>query len=442
MVQNLPHAEESVIINALNSKVAKNELLSRLNSSDFTHQALALICNAIQEMDKIGTEINVITLVEYLKKHKLLNDIGGFQFIQNLSDSYISDANASSYISTVEEQSLVRKMSVATQQASDIVKNGSGSIHDRMHDAEQMILAVSKNYSQGGFENSDDFIDEMAKKRIKFREGSAKHTGLTTGFKILDDVTSGFQNSDYIIIAARPSMGKTALALNLFKEIASKNNKPVALFSLEMPTEQIVNRMIASISQVPLQRIKKPKELTTAEINRINLAEEELKGLPLYINQDAGITIGKLVSEARKLHAELNGELSCIIVDYITLIRTNKQYQSYVMEVGEISSQLKKLARELDIPVIVLSQLSRSVEKRESKIPMMSDLRDSGSIEQDADMVIFLYSDDYYKKNQEQDQNQVDHNTTETDIIIAKHRNGPTTRFRLIFQKETGVFKQ
>ncbi len=442
-IQNLSLAEETVIVNALNSKLGKNELLARLTPADFTSQKLAIICNAIFEMDKIGTEINLVTLVEFLKTKQLLESIGGFDFLKSLNSAYVSDANSGSYINAVEEKSLITRMGVATNKAADIVKNGGGSIYDRMHQAEQEILSVSKNFSKGGFESSDDFIDHVAKKRNDFILGDSKHTGLSTGFKILDEVTSGFQNSDYIILAARPSMGKTALALNLFKEMASKNNKPIALFSLEMPTEQIVNRLISSIAQVPLQRIKRPKELTNDEINRINIAEEELKELPLYINQNAGITIGKLVSEARKLHAELNGELSCIIVDYLTLIRTSKPYQSYVMEVGEISSQLKKLARELNIPVIVLSQLSRAVEKRESKVPMMSDLRDSGSIEQDADMVIFLYSDDYYKKNKSQEsENQLNHSVTITDVIIAKHRNGPTTKFRLIFYKETGVFKQ
>ncbi len=444
MTQNLPYAEESAIVNALHSKLAQNELLSRLDSADFTNAKLALICSSMHKMNKVGLEINLITLVEFLKKNNLLDNAGGFDFIQSLSDSYISDANASSYITTVEEQSLIRKMSVATKRAAEIVRGGSGSIYDRMHEAEQEILAVSKNYSQGGFASSDEFIDVVSKKRIAFRESSNKHTGLETGFKKLDDITSGFQNSDYIILAARPSMGKTAFALNLFKDMATRSGKPIGLFSLEMPTEQIVNRMISSISQVPLQDIKSPKTLSADQINRINLAEEELKGLPLYINEDAGITIGKLVSEARKLHADLNGELSCIIVDYLTLIRTSRVYQSFVQEVGEISSQLKKLARELNIPVIVLSQLSRSVEKRESKIPIMSDLRDSGSIEQDADMVIFLYSDDYYKKNNtnEQEQMQSDDSVSETDIIIAKHRNGPTSRFRLIFYKKVGIFKQ
>ena len=444
MTQNLPYAEESAIVNALHSKLAQNELLSRLDSADFTNAKLALICSSIHKMNKVGLEINLITLVEFLKKNNLLDNAGGFDFIQSLSDSYISDANASSYITTVEEQSLIRKMSVATKRAAEIVRGGSGSIYDRMHEAEQEILAVSKNYSQGGFASSDEFIDVVSKKRIAFRESSNKHTGLETGFKKLDDITSGFQNSDYIILAARPSMGKTAFALNLFKDMATRSGKPIGLFSLEMPTEQIVNRMISSISQVPLQDIKSPKTLSADQINRINLAEEELKGLPLYINEDAGITIGKLVSEARKLHADLNGELSCIIVDYLTLIRTSRVYQSFVQEVGEISSQLKKLARELNIPVIVLSQLSRSVEKRESKIPIMSDLRDSGSIEQDADMVIFLYSDDYYKKNNTngQEQMQGDDSVSETDIIIAKHRNGPTSRFRLIFYKKVGIFKQ
>jgi len=282
------------------------------------------------------------------------------------------------------------------------------------------------------FNKANNFILKAAQKIHNLNLQGINYTGLTTGFKAFDKLTSGLQNGDYIILAARPSMGKTAFALNLLLKMAKLHHKPVALFSLEMPVEQIANRLLAIEGQINLSHLKAPSFLTTGEKERMHLAAEELAKLPVYINDATSLTAVKILANARKLHAE-SGGLACIVIDYLTLIQGSGRRDNRVLEVSDISAVLKGLARELNIPVIVLSQLSRKVESRENKKPMLSDIRDSGAVEQDADVVAFLYREDYHKQ---------EGGSPLVDVHIAKHRNGPVGEFHLAFDKKTGKFSQ
>ena len=300
-----------------------------------------------------------------------------------------------------------------------------------MHKAEKMILEIASNRKTGDFTPINQIVIDTFSKIENLYESKGGLTGLSTGFKDLDKLTAGLQPSDLILVAARPSMGKTAFTLNIASHVALKENKPVAFFSLEMSKEQLMQRMLCAEGLVESQRLR-VGDLDEQDWQKLIAAADKFSKAPLYIDDTPGISIMELRSKARRLQQEKG--LSLVLIDYLQLMqgRANKNGDNRQQEISEISRSLKSLARELNVPVIALSQLSRSVESRQIKKPMLSDLRESGSLEQDADIVMFLYREDYYNAETE--------NKNITDVIVAKHRNGPVDTVQLFFHKEFTKF--
>ena len=300
-----------------------------------------------------------------------------------------------------------------------------------MDKAEKMILEIASNRKTGDFTPINQIVIDTFSKIENLYESKGGLTGLSTGFKDLDKLTAGLQPSDLILVAARPSMGKTAFTLNIASHVALKENKPVAFFSLEMSKEQLMQRMLCAEGLVESQRLR-VGDLDEQDWQKLIAAADKFSKAPLYIDDTPGISIMELRSKARRLQQEKG--LSLVLIDYLQLMqgRANKNGDNRQQEISEISRSLKSLARELNVPVIALSQLSRSVESRQIKKPMLSDLRESGSLEQDADIVMFLYREDYYNAETE--------NKNITDVIVAKHRNGPVDTVQLFFHKEFTKF--
>lgn len=434
--KKLNHIEETIIGLMIVDEYAIQEAISHLKKEDFFVEELSILFHSIKTMHEKGQKIDILTLTQYLKNQNLLKAAGGYPLVQNLAQSVGSSENVRSYIKIIIDNSRMQKLLAATEKIKSLANNSKEPIEDVMSEVEKKILEITRNITNQDFKTSKDFISETMEKINKSIISTNEYTGIQTGYKGLDDMTSGFQKGEYIIIASRPSMGKTALALNLMVQMASVNKKPVAFFSLEMPSFQISNRLLALKSCVEQYKIKSPKKLSSVEKEKIFLAADEISSLQIYLNDTTPLTTNQIVANARKLYSETKQELSCIFIDYLTFIHGNRKRDNRVIEVGDISASLKALARELEIPIVVLSQLSRGVEKRESKKPILSDLRDSGAIEQDADIVMFLYRENYYNKEANKTE------ASPTSIIIGKNRNGAIGEFTLIFDPKTGIFTE
>jgi replicative DNA helicase len=300
-----------------------------------------------------------------------------------------------------------------------------------MDDAERQILNVTRTRRTSDFKDTKETVSSVMDNITRMSEQKSNITGIKTSFKALDNTTNGLQKGDLIILAARPSMGKTAFAINLAIQVARHNHLPVAIFSLEMPAEQLITRMLSATSLVEGNKLRSGY-LNNNEWNMLNEAAGELRNLPVYIDDTPSIKVGEIFSKCRKLSSEKG--LGMIVIDYIQLISAAKSSENRQQEVSEISRNLKALAREMKVPVIALSQLSRLVERREDKRPILSDLRESGALEQDADLVWFLYRDDYYQKEKTEGTQE------KVEVDIAKHRNGPTRKIELAFDRNINAF--
>ena len=343
MIDNkkLSHIEETVIGLMINDHYALQEAISHLNEKDFLVAELANIFLAIKKMHNKGQEVDIITLVEFLKKEKKLDSVGGYNLIQNLAQSVGSSSNISSYIKILLDNSRLKKLIAASIKIKSLAENSKEPIEDLMSQVEKQIWEITRNVSKQDFVNSHDFMEEAMDRMQKAISSENKYTGFQTGYEQLDEMTSGFQKGEYIIVAARPSMGKTAFALNLLMQIAKKNKKPVALFSLEMPTFQITNRLLAIQSFVEQYKIKSPKRLQDSEKEKLYLAADEISNLEIYINDATPLTTNQIVANARKLYSDTKQELSCIVIDYLTFINSNNRRDNRAVEVGDISAGLK-----------------------------------------------------------------------------------------------------
>lgn len=444
MPQNI-EAEKAVLGSMLINDEAVAKVAELISAEDFYREAHRLVFNAMMALfdrRRLGsfditndTEgVDMVTVVEELRKRDELDRAGGIAYITSLAEAVPSAANVLYYANIVREKSLLRHLINAAAEIEGTAYEDAGSVDEILDEAEKKILAVSMNENKGAFTpihdvlmTTFDQIDERARRANK-RSGI---TGIPSGFNALDRLTAGWQPSDLVIIAARPSMGKTAFVLNVAAHVAARENKTVAFFSLEMSKEQLVNRMLCAEGNIDSQHLR-VGELNDEDWQRLLQAADKLSSAPLFIDETPGITVMELRSKARRLKAEHG--LSMIIIDYLQLMqgRPSKNSDNRQQEISEISRSLKALARELHVPVIALSQLSRGVESRTKKIPMLSDLRESGALEQDADIVMFLYRDDYYDKETER--------KNITDVIIAKHRNGPVDKISLFFNKEFTKF--
>ena len=435
MIERVPpqniEAEQAVIGGMLIEKEAISKVAEFLKADDFYREAHRLIFEAMLELFNKNEAVDLVTVTEVLRKNDKLEAVGGIAYITSLANSVPTAANINYHGKIVEEKALLRGLINSATHIASMGYEDTEAVADIIDKAEKMILEVSERKMSGDFVPIKSIIFDAFGKIEQLYASKGGITGLATGFKDLDKITSGLQPSDLILVAARPSMGKTAFTLNIASHVAIREKKAVAFFSLEMSKEQLVQRMLCSEATIDSQRLR-IGELEERDWTKLISAADRLSSAPIYIDDTPGITVMEMRSKARRLKIE--HDLQLIIIDYLQLMQgsSNKGGDNRQQEISEISRSLKALARELNVPVIALSQLSRSVESRQLKKPMLSDLRESGSLEQDADIVSFLYREDYYNPETE--------NKNITDIIIAKHRNGPVDTVQLFFHKQFTKF--
>lgn len=401
-----------------------------LRPEDFYRSAHQKIFRAMVKLNDEGKAVDLIIVTEELAANKGLEDVGGVAYLSELAGSVPTAANVEYYARIVEEKSLLRRL---IRTATNIAQEGysrEDEVEGLLGEAEKSIMEVAQRKNSGSFENIKDVLVRAYDNIEELANRKGDVTGIPTGFAELDRMTAGFQRNDLIIVAARPSVGKTAFALNIAQNVATKTEENVAIFSLEMGAEQLVMRMLCAEGNINAQNLR-TGALTDEDWRKLTMAMGSLSNAGIFIDDSPGVRIGEIRSKSRRLKQEHG--LGMIVIDYLQLIQGNgRSGENRQQEVSEISRSLKALARELEVPVIALSQLSRGVEQRQDKRPMMSDIRESGSIEQDADIVAFLYRDDYYDKESE--------NKNIIEIIIAKQRNGPTGTVSLAFVKEYNKF--
>ena len=433
MPNNL-EAEQSVLGSMFLSKSACERALESLTKDSFYSEANGNIFACLSDLIEEGKPIDITTVTAALDKKKLLKQVGDVEYLTEIVNIVPTAANVEEYIKIVLEKATLRRL---IEEATKIINDGynsTDSLNDILDNAERKILNVVKTRKGTEFKSITDVLYKTQLDIEKLSQNKGEVTGIATGFRDIDKLTSGFHANELIIIAARPAMGKTAIALNMAVNMANSSKKAIALFNMEMGAEQLAMRMIASVGQINQGKVRTGR-LEHNDWRRVNEAISRLADTKIFIDDTPGMTIGEIRAKCRRLASEQNG-LGAIIIDYLQLISGGAKYAgNRQQEVAEISRSLKTLAMELEVPVIALAQLSRSVEGRDDKRPLLSDLRESGSIEQDADIVAFLYRDDYYTK-----EISIDEYTSKSEFIIAKHRSGPTATIDLIFKRDTGTF--
>ena len=440
MARELPHSNEAeqVILGGMMvfPNVTSIVFDQGLEASDFYLDIHQRIFTAMMDLTNSGTPVDVTTVVARLQDTDQLHLVGGADYIIKLSDASISPSNSVYYIDMIKSRAHLRRLIEVASQIQEEGYDTASNLDEVMDKAERDILQVTRDRKATDFKTSRKVISEVMQELIRLRSSDSRITGIKTGYKDLDEKTNGFQRGDLIILAARPAMGKTAFALNLALNASFYNEGAIAIFSLEMPAEQLMKRILSAKSSVESSKLRSGN-IIDDEFNKLNEAANELMASKLFVDDSSNIKVGEIFSKCRKLKSEHG--LDMIVIDYLQLIsgsgRGNGDNRQ--QEISEISRSLKQLAREMECPVIALSQLSRSVETRPDKHPMLSDLRESGAIEQDADIVIFLYREDYYNKDKDEENKNA---TDPTDVDIAKHRNGATGRITLAFQKSISAF--
>ncbi len=427
-------AEMCVLGCAYMSASSLEKMCDELTSDMFYDKRNATIYTALCELKRRNEPVDSTILKNEIEKITPINSIGGVEYLTDVIDSVVSASNVDSYIKIVREKSLRRKLIDVCENIEKNAREEDNETNDLVESAEKELFAVTKARKSGEFRTSRDVLKTAISQLETLAKNNSDVTGIATGFYDFDKLTSGLHPNELIIIAARPAMGKTAFALNLAVNAAISSNKSVAIFNLEMGAEQLMFRMLSAASSVEGNKLKTGK-LSHEDWKKINEATSELGDAPIFIEDTPGITIGEIRAKCRRLQS--TGNLGLIVIDYLQLISGGPGYgNNRQQEVSDISRSLKTMAMELGVPVIALAQLSRNVEGRENKRPIMSDLRESGSIEQDADIVAFLYRDDYYTK-------QVDNpdGVSISELIIGKHRNGATGTIELLFEKNISNFR-
>jgi replicative DNA helicase len=415
-------AEQSVLGSILLDKEAMISVSETLVPEDFYKEAHKVIYESMLKLYNSQSEIDLITLTDELRDQGYLDDIGGIAYITSLSTVVPTTSNIKYYVNIVKEKSISRQLISAANDIINLGYDGSAKVEYVLENAEKKIFDISQERATNDFQPINQVISEALSMLEKLYEEKNDVTGLTTGFRDLNKKINGLQRSDLLLIAARPAMGKTAFALNLVQNAALKGDASVAVFSLEMSKEQLVQRMIASQSTVELKKIK-TGTLADNDWPRITDGMAILSGAKIHIDDTPGIKISELRSKCRKLKIEKG--LDLVLIDYLQLMEGEGQNESRQQEIAKISRSLKILAKELDCPVVALSQLSRAPEQRADHRPMLSDLRESGSIEQDADIVMFLYRDEYYNPDTEK--------KNIGEVIVAKNRHGETGTVELVW---------
>ena len=438
-VKQVPHdliAEQSVLGAMFLSKYAIEKATETLTKKSFYDEKNGIIFQAIVDLSDRKTPIDLTTVTAELNQIKKLQEVGNVEYITELINIVPTAANIDSYIKIVEDTALLRGVIDTSTEIATLAYENEGEVADILDQVEQKIVKIIRNRRSSEFRTIQEVLGEVQKNLEKLSETKGEVTGIPTGFYELDKLTSGFHENQLIILAARPAMGKTAFALNLATNVAVNTDKTVAIFSLEMGAEQLANRIISSLGQIEGSKLSSGNLLNN-DWKRITEARSQLATAKLYISDDAGVTVGDIKSKCRRLATSEEG-LDLVIIDHLQLLTMGGNYgNNRQAEITDISRSLKKMAMELNIPVIALAQLSRGVESREDKRPKMSDLRESGSIEQDADIVALLYRDDYYQTPKDSNESP---DPSLSELIIGKHRNGPTGKIDLLFRKNTSTF--
>lgn len=434
-----PHsleAESSVLGGLLLDNASWDRLGDLLNDSDFYRYEHRLVFSAISALINNNRAADVITVFEHMQSQGKADEVGGLAYLNSLAQYVPSSANIRRYAEIVRERSILRKLvSVSDEIATSALNTNGRPVPNILDEAEQKIFNIGEEGSRmrQGFQSMGNLVIELLDRVEEMSKNPNDITGVPTGFVDLDRMTSGMQAGDLIVLAARPSMGKTALAINIAENVALKEGLPVAVFSMEMGASQLAIRIVGSIGRIDQGRLRTGK-LHDEEWPRLAEAVERLRSVSLSIDETPGLTPSELRASARRLSRNC-GKLGLVVVDYLQLMSGSSggDGDNRATELGEISRGLKMLAKELQCPVIALSQLNRGVEQRTDKRPMMSDLRESGAIEQDADVIMFIYRDDYYNKDSKE--------PGVAEIIIGKQRNGPTGTVKLTFLKPITKFE-
>ncbi len=434
-----PHsleAESSVLGGLLLDNSAWDRVGDLINDTDFYRYEHRLVYSAIAHLVNASKPADVITVFERLQSQGKADEVGGLVYLNSLAQYVPSAANIRRYAEIVRERAILRKLVTASDEIATAAFNSQGRpVAKILDEAEQKIFNIGEEGSRmkQGFQGMDTLVVDLLDRVQEMADNPNDITGVPTGFYDLDRMTAGFQAGDMIVLAARPSMGKTALAINIAEHVALNEGLPVAVFSMEMGAAQLAVRIVGSIGRINQTHLRNGK-LTDDEWPRLTEAIEKLRNISLHIDETPGLTPSELRANARRL-ARQCGKLGLIVVDYLQLMSgsSSSSNENRATELGEISRGLKMLAKELQCPVIALSQLNRSVEQRTDKRPMMSDLRESGAIEQDADIIMFIYRDEYYNKDSKE--------PGVAEVIIGKQRNGPTGTVKLAFLNQLTRFE-
>jgi replicative DNA helicase len=424
-------AEVSVLAGVLLDPESMFRIEDAVDDSMFFSEDHRVLFRAMRSLHEKRVAIDVVTLGDHLRDTGELERAGGMEYLAELLDAVPTAANIQYHARIVRDKALLRRLiEVSTRTIQDVYQPGERSVEELVDEAEQRVFQVAESHDREGFVWIKDLLWEAFENIERLQKGDGGLTGVPTGFKTLDRMTTGLQRGDLIIVAARPSMGKTSWVLNVAQGAAIEHGKSVAIFSLEMSKEQLVQRLLCSEARVDAQRLRTGR-LSSSDYQRIGTAGAKLNTAQIWIDDSPGGTVLDMRAKARRLKAD--GGLDLLVIDYMQLMAGSGRQESRQQEVSQISRGLKGLARELDVPVIALSQLSRGPEQRTDHRPQLSDLRDSGSIEQDADLVMFLYRPEYYSSTgQDEDGNSLE---GKAELIVGKQRNGPTGTVELYFHK-------
>lgn len=437
--QNI-EAEEAVLGAILVNPRVLTKVVETLKPDSFYKPAHRYVYEAMLQLFNSNEKIDLITVCDVLNYNQKLDAVGGRAFVNDLSYNAITTANVEYYAKIIQEKAIKRALINA---GSEIVSFGydMNSIDSSLDSAERLIFEIASRKATSDLTHVKDLVLETYEK-IEYRyEHKDELLGIPTDFYELDAMMNGLQRSDLIILAARPAMGKTAFVLNIAQNVAIKAKTPVAIFSLEMSKQQLMQRMLCSVAEVDTQRLK-TGNMQSKDWEKLADAMNQFAQAPLFIDDTAGCTLTDIRAKCRRLKMQ-EKDLGLVVIDYLQLMESSNSKEDRFQTVSTISRGLKTLAKELDVPVIALSQLSRAVESRTDKRPMLSDLRESGSIEQDADIVMFIYRDEYYRKAEDGEEDEMAKAASkgESEIIIAKHRSGPVGTVKLLFQGNITKFK-
>ncbi len=424
-----PHsiqAEQSLIGGLMLDNGTWERVADAVVEQDFYRREHRTLFRAIARLADADQPFDVVTLAETLERHNSLDEAGGLPYLGSLVKDTPSAANIKAYAKIVREHSVLRRMIAAGTEIADSAFHPQGrEVAELLDEAERRVFEIAEQQARGGggFQPIKDLLRQAVERVDKLFQSDEPITGLATGFHDFDMMTSGLQPADLIVVAGRPSMGKTSFAMNIAEHVAIKSRRPVAVFSMEMPGDALAMRMMSSLGRIDQHRVRTGK-LTDDEWPRLTSAVHMLADVPLFVDDTPALTPTEVRARARRLKRE-HGDLGLIVLDYIQLMQSPGQAENRVAEISAISRSLKALAKELSVPLVALSQLNRSLEQRPNKRPVMSDLRESGAIEQDADLIVFIYRDEVYHEDSK--------DKGIAEIIIAKQRNGPIGTTRLTF---------